>query len=374
MKSKQSSNHARVYHAPDYILMGLIFGLLGFGLLALSSASVVVGIDRFGDSYVFLKRQLIQGVLPGLMCGFVCYIVDYRFWKKWARFCLFGSLILLIAVLVSHLRVEAKGAQRWLDLGIFSFQPSEIAKLLFILYMASWLEKRKEYIRENWKMLWLFLMNLGVIAGLIFLQPDLGTAGVVVLIGFAMYIGIGAPWQHLAVIVAGCSAVLYTAVKMAPYRLNRVLVFLHPGTDPQGIGYQIKQALIGIGSGGIIGLGFGRSRQKYNFLPEVTGDSIFAVIAEELGFIVAFAVICAFTLLVFRGLKIARNTRDQYGYLVALGLTVWIGFQAIINIGAIVSILPLTGVPLPFISYGSTALVSNLMAMGILLNISRQTK
>ncbi|MBT7338535.1 MAG: FtsW/RodA/SpoVE family cell cycle protein, partial [Candidatus Jacksonbacteria bacterium] len=194
------------------------------------------------------------------------------------------------------------------------------------------------------------------------------------LVSLGMYVLAQAPWRQIFSMVGLGFGLLLVAIRLEPYRLSRVLVFLNPGTDPQGIGYQLTQALLAVGTGGLWGLGLGRSVQKYAYLPEVIGDSIFAIIAEELGFFLTVGVLALFAILVYRGILIARNAPDNFGRLLAAGITLWIGFQAFINIGAMIGILPLTGLPLPFMSFGNTALVSMLISMGLLLNISRQTR
>jgi len=219
-----------------------------------------------------------------------------------------------------------------------------------------------------------FLVIVGSIVFLIMLQPDMGTMVIIAITAFIIFYVAGAPLKHLAWILLGASGLFLLLIKLAPYRAARFTVFLNPALDPQGIGYHINQALLAIGSGGIFGLGLGHSRQKYLYLPEVTGDSVFAVIAEELGLIFAIVLIMIFLFLMYRGLQIARSAPDNFGKLVAVGITVWIVLQAFINIAAMVTLVPLTGIPLPFISYGSSALATSLAAMGILISISKQTK
>jgi len=277
-------------------------------------------------------------------------------------------------VLVPSLGYELGGARRWINFGGFVFQPSELAKLTFILYLATWLSKKGKEINNLTYGFASFLVLLGLITVLIMLQPDLGTMTVIAFVAVIVYFVAGGSIKHLIVIMLIGAAIFGLLVQIAPYRAARFTVFLNPEMDPQGIGYHVNQALLAIGSGGIFGLGLGHSRQKYNYLPEVTGDSIFAVIAEELGLIISIGLILLYLVLMLRGFRISRAAPDQFGKLVAVGITCWFTFQALVNIGSMVSILPLTGIPLPFISYGSSAIVISLLAIGILINISKQTK
>jgi cell division protein FtsW len=274
------------------------------------------------------------------------------------------------------------GASRWLNLGVFTFQPSELLKLTFILYLAVWLA-RPSFAKQNLggsntknrisQTFIPFLIVLGVIAILLILQPDISTLGVIGLSALALYFIAATPvWQTFLIVLAGIGG-LIALIKYEPYRFNRLLVFLKPETDPMGIGYQIKQALIAVGSGGVMGVGLGMSHQKFGFLPQSIGDSIFAIFAEETGFVGALILISLFLIFAWRGFKIAKDSKDKFHQLLVTGITFWITLQAFINIGSMVGILPLTGIPLPFISYGGTALVNELIAMGILLNISKQT-
>jgi cell division protein FtsW len=265
------------------------------------------------------------------------------------------------------------GASRWIQLGPFSFQPSEMAKLAMIIYLAAWLESRgTKRIKDVFEGLLPFLGIMGLIGFLIMKQPDTGTLGVIVLTSFAIFFVSGARMDHLFFMSGIGTLALWILVKIEPYRFDRILAFMNPGADPQGIGYQINQALLAVGSGGFFGVGLGHSRQKFNYLPEPVGDSIFAVIGEELGLIGGFVLIILFVALAVRGIKIAKNAPDMFGRLVATGITMWIVLQAFINIGANIALVPFTGIPLPFISYGGTSLIFLMAAVGILLNISQQ--
>jgi cell division protein FtsW len=360
---------------PDKILLGSIFSLIIFGLMMIASAGIIYSQTRFGDQYYFFRRQFFWGILPGLAAFYFLQRIDYHFWKKFAVIFFLISLVLLVLVFVPSFGIKTYGASRWLQLGPVSFQPSEALKLTIILYLALWLENKGiKRTKDFFEGLMPFLVVLGIVGFLVVKQPDLGTLGVVVLVSLAIFFAAGAKLSHLLSMVVAGFLGLFALIKLEPYRFDRFLTFLNPQADPQGIGYHINQALIAIGSGGIWGVGLGHSRQKFNYLPEPAGDSIFAIIGEELGMIGVFVLIALFATLAMRGFRIAKNAPDEFGKLVAVGITSWIIFQAFINIGSITAMIPLTGVPLPFISYGGTSLVFLLAASGILLNISKQSK
>ncbi len=360
------------YHAPDYLFLGLFAFVAIFGVVMLSSASNAVAFQRFGDSLYYVKHQLLNGFLPGLIFCAILSFVDYKLFKKIA-FPIFVFSILLLLAVFTPLGASFGGARSWIDLGFFTFQPSEIVKLAFIIYLAAWLERRDTKVLKDFSEgLIPFLMSLSIIMLLIFLQPDVGTMSIIVMIALMVYFVAGASIKHLVSLGLIGIAGLAVLIKIAPYRAARFTVFLHPQLDPQGIGYHINQALLAIGSGGLFGLGFGYSRQKHLYLPEVIGDSIFAIIAEELGFIVVVIVLLSMLALIFRGYHIARQAPDQFGKLLAAGIMSWIGFQSFVNISAMVGLLPITGLPLPFVSYGSSSLVVLFAAIGIVINISRQ--
>jgi len=368
-------NIIKNYHEPDYVLIGIFAILIIFGLIMLSSAGAAVGYERFGDSYYYLKHQFLNGLIPGLFFLFITSRVDYRLWRKIAFPLLIFSIVLLILVFIPGLSFSYGGATRWLKLGGFLFQPTEIVKLTFLIYLSAWLEKRNEKEISDFKAgLIPLLVVLGLITFLIILQPDIGTMSIIVLTSLVIYFVAGGKIIHLVWLGISGLGLLAFLVKIAPYRAARLMTFLHPELDPQGIGYHINQAFLAIGSGGFFGRGFGQSRQKFQYLPEVTGDSIFAVIAEELGFIFVLILVGLFLSLMHQGFKMAKKTPDTFSRLLTIGIVSWFVLQAFINIGAMSGILPITGIPLPFISYGGSALVASLAAIGILINISRQTR
>ncbi len=358
--------------SPDLVFLLLFIFLVIFGLIMLSSASTAIAFQRFGDNLYYVKHQLLNGFLPGIFICASLAIIDYRFWRKFAFPAFVASIVLLIAVFIPGLGRTFNGSRSWLEIGPIIFQPVEIVKLGFILYLSVWLEKRdKKTIKDFSDGLMPFLISLGIVMLLILLQPDVGSMGVIVLIALMIYFVAGASIKHLFALGGIGLALLVALIKAAPYRAARFTVFLYPETDPQGLGYHINQALLAIGSGGLIGLGFAQSRQKHLYLPEVINDSIFAIIAEELGFVVVSLVLAALLAFIIRGYHIARNAPDDFGKLVATGVISWIGFQSFINIAAMVGVMPITGLPLPFVSYGSSSLVILFAAMGLVINISR---
>ena len=354
--------------------MFVIFALVIYGLLMLASAGIVMSQDNFGESYYYFRHQLFYGVLVGLFFWIIFQKIDYHLLKKLALPGFILTIILLILIFIPGLGYGYGGADRWIKFGSLSLQPSEVCKLTFILYLALWLEKRGRTLTNFQTGFLPFIFLVGLVGFLLILQPDVSTLGIICLTALAIYFLAGAKLYHIAFLILSGVGILAVLIKTAPYRMQRLTVFLHPEVDPQGIGYQINQALLAIGSGGILGLGLGHSRQKYNYLPESISDSIFAIISEELGLIGTLILISLFIILALRGFRIAKNAPDAFGKLVAGGITFWIISQAFMNIMAISGLIPLTGIPLPFISYGGSALVISLIAMGIVLNISKHTK
>lgn len=363
------------YHAPDYILIGGFILLLVLGLLALSSAGAATGFQQFQDSYHFIKHQLLFGLIPGIFLFLFFYSINYQVWKKLTIPLLVSSIILLIIVFIPGIGADYGSARSWINIFGVSFQPAELVKLTFLLYLATWLEKRGIHgVKDLYFGFLPFLFLIGLISGLMILQPDMGTLSVIIFMSLAVFFASGAKLKHLIFILLGGAFSIYFLMLQSQYRAARLTTFLHPELDPQGIGYHINQAFLAIGSGGFWGRGFGLSRQKFQYLPETIGDSIFAIIAEELGFFVCSFVLGLYLLIFYRGIQIAKNAPDQFGRLVAIGIVSWLTFQAFFNIASMVGLLPMTGIPLPFISYGGTAFAVGMGAVGLLTNISRQTK
>lgn len=366
---------AKNYHAPDLILL-VSFGLLLLvGLLVLSSAGAAAGYEKFHDSYYFVKHQLTNGFLPGIVLFFIFFGINYQVWKKFTLPFLLLSIVLLITVFIPGLGAKFGSAKSWIEIGGFSLQPAEVVKLTFLLYLATWLEKRGEYgVKDLYFGFMPFLFLIGIISGLVLLQPDMGTLAIIIFMCVAVFFASGARWKHVIGLITAGALGIFMLIKYSPYRAARLTTFIHPELDPLGIGYHINQAFLAIGSGGFWGRGFGNSQQKFNYLPEPTGDSIFAIMAEELGFFLCLIFITLFMVLLWRTFQIAKKAPDQFGRLLAIGIGSWFIFQAFFNISSMIGILPMTGVPLPFLSYGGTALSMGMAAMGLLLNISRQTK
>lgn len=341
-----------------YIILVLVF----LGLIAVADASAPQALAQFNDKFYFFKQQIMWAGV-GLVIMFMVSLINYKFWEKLATPLFFLSVSLLVAVLIPGLSYSALGARRWISLPFFNFQPAEVIKLALAVYFAKLAASAKSSIS--------YFLPLAVILGLIMLQPDLGSALSISVIGLSQIFVSGVSLIHF--LSAGVVGVIATATLIitSPYRMDRLLTFLEVTGDPLGRGYHIRQILLALGSGGIFGVGIGASRQKYLFLPEASTDSIFAIIAEELGLIGAVAIIGLFAYFLFRGFKIAKNAPDVFSQVLAVGLTAWIGGQAFLNIASMVSLVPLTGIPLPFFSYGGSSLVMILTACGILLSISR---
>lgn len=351
----------------------MIFLVL-FGLFMITSAGIVISQEKFSQSFYFIKNQLLKGLLPGIILGFLAYLTPYQYWKKVAKFLFFAGIIILGLVYINGIGLSLGGARRWISIGGFNFQPSEFFKLAFIIYLAAFLEKKWEEKKHSWGGFWSFLIILAIPGSLIAMQPDIGTFGVFVLTAGAMYFISRAPISHLVILAVAGLSLLALLIYFFPHASQRVQVLLHPELDPKGIGYQIDQSLIALGSGGIIGQGLAQGKQKFLYLPEPAGDSIAAVIGEELGFIGLIMLVAVFMTFAFQGLKTARNAPDQFAKLLATGITFLIIIQASINIMAIAGLIPLTGITLPFVSYGGSSLVVCLVTVGILLNISKHSR
>jgi cell division protein FtsW len=364
---------------PDYVLAGVVVFLVVLGILILASISASLSLEKFGTTYYFLNHQLLWGIIPGLFLAFLAFKIRLSLLKKWAPALLLVNLALLAMVFLPKIGFGIEGAARWINLGPISFQPSEFLKLTFVLYLAAWLTSRTPQQQAKGRRpekrfsqtLIAFLIVIVIISLLLIFQPDISTLGVIVLVATLIYFLANTPLWHSILITLISAGSLFGLIKLAPYRAARLLVFLKPETDPMGIGYQIKQALIAVGSGGIFGLGLGMSRQKFGFLPQSISDSIFAIFAEETGFVGSLILISLFLIFLWRGFKISKERTDKFSQLAALGITSWIVIQGFVNVGAMIGILPLTGIPLPFISYGGSAIISELIGVGILLNISK---
>ncbi|OGZ22343.1 MAG: cell division protein FtsW [Candidatus Nealsonbacteria bacterium RIFCSPLOWO2_01_FULL_43_36] len=358
----------------DYFLIAAVACLVILGILIITSVTAAIAQQKFGSPTFYLLRHFIYGLLPGIILGFIAYKIPIIRFKKWIPLLLLGNLFLMVLVFVPGIGIKLGSARSWLNLGVTSFQPSELLKLVFILYLASWLATRAEKNKNEFSAtLIAFIAIIGVIILLLSFQPDVGTLGIIIATGFLMYFLSGTPLKHTLLISFGGLVALAVLVKMKLYGVNRFLVLFNRDNDPMGTGYQIKQALIAVGSGGIFGTGLGMSVQKFGYLPEPMADSIFAVFAEETGLVGSLMIVALFLIITWLGFKIAQNAKNNFEKLTALGIVSWLSVQAFINIGAMLKILPLTGVPLPFLSYGGSALATELIGVGILLNISKHT-
>lgn len=338
--------------------------LVLFGLLMVYDSSVIQGINDFKDGLYYIRQQLVW-VAAGAFSMFFFAGFDYKKFKFLAIPLLLFSLVLLLAVFIPGFGVSGGGAHRWLRFAGITLQPAEIIKLTSVIYLAVLFEKKV-------KVLPFLILVVGVSLITAVLQKDLGSTAVFVITTAVVYFAAGGSILHFIVAIPAVILALGVLIFTSTYRSKRILAFLDPFSDIQGFTYHISQVLIALGSGGLFGLGLGHSRQKFEYIPEANTDSIFAIIGEELGFAGGVFVIVLFAIILNRGFKIAQRCTDNFGKILALGLTSWLGIQAIINLSSMTALLPLTGVPLPFISYGGSALVANLTAVGILLNISRQ--
>ncbi len=365
----------------NYWLVGVVSGLIIWGILMLASISPAFSQQRFGNSFYFLIHHLGLGMIPGILLGFLAFRIPLSFFKRWGLILLSINLVVLSMVFLPGIGSGFGGAARWINLGPITIQPTEFLKLTFILYLAAWLasktKQKKQILQKQEKQFsqtfFAFLTAIAIISLLLVLQPDISTLAIIICIAALTYFSADTPLWHTFSLTGLAGLGFWLLIKIAPYRMERLLVFLKPETDPMGIGYQIQQALIGIGSGGILGLGLGMGQQKFGFLPFPMSDSVFVILAEETGFAGSLVLIALFLVFAWQGFKIAKHAQDKFSCLTALGITSWIAVQAFVNIGAMIGILPLTGIPLPFISYGGSALIAELIGVGILLNIAKNS-
>jgi cell division protein FtsW len=346
-----------------------VFNLLG--LVMVMSASSVVALDEYGSSWYFVLRQAAWAG-GGVVALVIIARIDYHRWRRYAGPSLLVSLVLLMVVFVPGVGVGANGATRWIGIGPLTIQPSELAKLAVLIWVADLLSRRAAYMHNTRATLRPVIVVLAVTATLVMLQPNLGTTLVIAAIALALCFVAGTPALPLAGWATfGLSAAIGLALA-APYRRDRVLTFLDPWADPMDKGYQNIQSLVGIASGGVFGSGLGASRAKWGYLPYAHSDFIFAIIGEELGLVGATVVVGLFVLLAIIGVRIALHAPDRFGLLLATGVTAWFCVQAFVNIGAVIGILPITGVPLPFVSAGGSSLVFGMAGAGLLLSVARQ--
>lgn len=338
----------------------------------LFSAGVVESQKKFGSAYFYFRHQIINGVLPGFLLLWIFSKINFRHLKKVSLIVLLAAVALMVLVFVPGVGVAIKGAQRWVAFGPIVFQPAEFLKFALIIYSAAWFSRRDGKIDKGFASAIPFFLVLGFIGFLLITQPDMGTLVVVAGIAIAMYFFAGVRLTHFLMLLLVLGVLLGSLAVIAPYRFDRLKTFFNKDSDKQGSGYHINQALLGIGSGGLFGLGYGQSRQKLDYLPEPVGDSIFAIVVEELGLAGASVLILLFLGWGLTAIKIAKDSSSDFGRLAALGVLVWVLGQALINISAISGLIPLTGIPLPFVSYGSSSMVAILSACGVVMNVAKK--
>lgn len=352
-------------YPPDRWLLLVTLAISLFGLLMVYDSSVAIAIRDFSDQYYFVREQ-IKWLALGFGVMLFMIFFDYHNWYKLALPLLIFTFFTLVAVFIPGIGVKALGAHRWLNLRLLILQPAELAKLTLVIYLSAWFAAREK------GRLFAFLILLAMFFGLVIIEPDLGTGVIILGLSLALYFFSGASLKHFAFMAPILLLGVLVLAVISPYRFARITSFLNPEADPLGSSYQIRQVLIGLGSGGWSGIGIGQSRQKYEYLPEANTDSIFAIVGEETGFVGGASLIFAYLILIWRGFRIAKRAPDLFGRLMAAGVSSWIGIQTLLNLAAMVALIPLTGIPLPLVSYGGSSLVIVLAGIGILLNISRQ--
>lgn len=361
-------------HEADKSLVITLGIILVFGLVMLSSASSVVSYAKFGNIYNYFLHQLLA-VAVSLILMFIVSKIDYHFWKKYAGVFLIASVILLLLVFIPGIRASFGTSRSWISIFGYSFQPSELVKVTFLIYLATWLEAKKGQLGSFESGIFPFLATLGVISFLMLLEPDLGSLLIIASMAMIVFFVGGGKFKHILMTLLLAGLVMFLIVYLkSSYQSERFKCYQNPNYDTQDECYQINQSLIAAGSGGWFGRGLGQSRQKFMYLPEVWGDSIFPIIAEEIGFVFSTIVLLLFLFLFYRILQTAKNSPDAYGTSLAVGVVSWLAIQSFLNIGGQLNLIPMTGVPLPFISAGGSSAVSSLIALGIVINISKQTR
>lgn len=351
-----------------FLISVIILALGGFFIFTSASLGLLA---REGVSFVSVASNQLTALILGLILMFVISRFDYKKFRKWAFYIFVATVILNILVFIPGLSVTHGGATRWIDLKFITIQPSEFLKIAFIIYFAAWLSSVKEKVTSAKYGLFPFITIMALLGAILLKQSDTNTFMVIFTAGLAMIIVAGARFRDILIMVLIAGIAIAGVAYFRPYARQRIMTFLNPGADPLGAGYQIQQSLIAVGSGKVFGRGFGQSIQKFNYLPEPIGDSIFAVASEEFGFIGAISLIALFIFFSFRGLKIATRISDSFGRLVIIGIVILITIESFMNIASMLGVIPLTGKPLLFVSHGGTALLITLAEVGIIFNISR---
>ena len=369
----------------NYFLFFTVVFLLGFSFLFFACLSATTSMQKFGNTNYYLFHQLFFGLIPALIAGLVAYKISLQWLKKWSLVLVLLNIASLFLVFLPKIGSKAYGASRWISIGGFTVQPSEFLKITAILYLSAWIaSKLSEVSVSDWKsitkkgyhniiyILVPFIAFLGLISIALFFQRDASTLGIISITLLVMYFSAKTPLWHTLLISISGVVILFFLIRFESYRLDRMLIFLHPNTDPLGIGLQLRQSLISLGSGGVFGKGLGMSAQKF-FLPQAMSDSIFAIIGEETGAVGCIALIAIFILFFWLGLQISKNSNDKFSKMTAIGIVFWITLQAFINISSVAGIFPLAGIPLPFFSYGGSHMIVEMIGVGLLLNISKNT-
>jgi cell division protein FtsW len=352
------------------MLMAAAAMLVITGLLAVYTSSFAVGYHEYGDTNYFVARQAVFALLG--VCALVFFMrMDYNRLRAWSVPMLLLAFVALVLVLVPGVGVERNGATRWLVFGPVSVQPSEFAKLAVIIYIAAWLASRGKDINQFSLGFVPFVLLLGVVGGLVIAEPDMGTTIIIFVTASTLFFVAGAPLSHLALLIGVGSVISYAVVLQRDYQLDRLALFVNPNSDPDGGGFQIIQLLVALGSGGPLGEGWGEGRQKFFYVPGAHTDGVFAILGEELGFFGLMAIMGLFAFFIYRAALVTIRSRDRFSMLLCIGVIAWISAQTLINIGGITRTIPLTGVPLPFLSYGGSSLIMVMAAVGVLLSVSR---
>jgi len=358
----------------DKILLAIILMLVIVGFFIFTSASLGL-LARDGATFSSVAfNQIIFGIVGGSAAMFMTSQIYYRHWRQYAFYIFLASILLTLAVFIPGLSYEHGGARRWIEIAGFSFQPSELLKIAFVIYVATWFSGINKHITSFKLGVLPFVGMVGVVGIIMLLQPDTDTFLIMATAGVAMFVCAGGRWRDVLIMAVAALLLVALLAMVRPYVKDRIISFFNPESDAKGSNWQVQQSLIAVGSGGLAGRGFGQSIQKFEYLPEPIGDSIFAVYAEEFGFLGSLLLVLLFSAFVFRGYRIATHSPDQFGTLLVVGFVTLIAVQAFLNIAAMVALLPMLGLPLPFISHGGTALLTTLASVGIVLNVSRFQK
>jgi len=355
----------------DSVVFTSVVALVIGGFLIFMSASLGLLVRDGAQFSDIAVSQFFLGIVGGFIALYITSHIPYRLWRHYALYLFIAAVLLMLLVFVPGVGLELNGAHRWIDLGVTTFQPAEFLKIAYVFYLGAWLSQRKSKKTRFLARVAPFSLITAITAALLLVQPDTGTFLVIAAAGGAMYFASGSKWKDIGVIALVGVITLSGVVFSRDYALDRLKTFINPGADPLGSSYQIRQSLIAVGSGKVIGRGFGQSVQKFNYLPEPTSDSVFAVFAEEFGFVGSVLLVFGFMLFGLRSLWLAARAPDMYGGLVTVGIAILVTAQSFLNIASMLAVFPLTGLPLIFISHGGSALFMSLASVGVLLNISR---